>query len=274
MQSGVDMRENLHDERRSESQGDSLRLRVTFLGVGSWFPEADKAGPATLVESAGGALLVDCGEGAVRRLVGANVPIERVDAILVTHTHPDHVAGLLPFFFALRVTKMRTAPMTIAGPPGIAGLVALLPKFGDPDLLDEIPALDIRELAPNLAVDIAGCRVTPHAVSHRDPTFGYRIESGGAVIAFSADTGPCDALIELARDADLFICEAGTTGAYPMHLTPEQAGEAAAAANAKRVRLTHLAPAADPDEFLARARKVYTGDIDIARELDAVDLGE
>jgi ribonuclease BN (tRNA processing enzyme) len=111
--------------------------------------------------------------------------------------------------------------------------------------------------------EVGALRLRPFAVAHAVPTFGCRVESSGGVWAYSADSAPCPGLVELARSADLFFCEAfrSTPGAGELTtvMTPEQAGEVAAAAGARWLVLTHLHPDADPSRALSRARSSYPG---------------
>jgi ribonuclease BN (tRNA processing enzyme) len=103
-------------------------------------------------------------------------------------------------------------------------------------------------------------------------SLGYRIEVNGHTLAYTGDTGPCDEAIELARGADLFLCEA--TYQDPMdhtffHLSAEQAAGIAAQAEVRRLVLTHLTPALDPGVSLEQAAGVFDGPIDVATR-DAV----
>ncbi len=87
-------------------------------------------------------------------------------------------------------------------------------------------------------------------------------------MAYSADSGPCDALLELARGVDLFVCEAGSPGEQEMamHLNGRQAGEVAARAGAQRLLVTHLAPGTDANDTLAHARSSFGGPVGLAAE--------
>jgi ribonuclease BN (tRNA processing enzyme) len=114
------------------------------------------------------------------------------------------------------------------------------------------------------------------ATVHSVETYGVRATSGGRTIAYSADSGPCDALGRLADQADLFVCEAAWTewpeGVPPIHLTPQLAGEWAAKARARRLLLTHLRPGSDPDAVAATAAEAYGGPVGVATELEVHEL--
>jgi ribonuclease BN (tRNA processing enzyme) len=104
---------------------------------------------------------------------------------------------------------------------------------------------------------------------------GYRIEADGIVLAYSGDTGPAPAVIELARDADLFLCEATYQEAsrkFPFHMSAAQAGEHATAAGAKRLLLTHILPTLDPKISGAEGATTFAGSVGVAHEGDVVEI--
>ena len=98
-------------------------------------------------------------------------------------------------------------------------------------------------------------------------SLGYRIEAGGTTLAYTGDTGPCDAAIEVAKDSDLFLCEAtyqsDSTLTY-FHLSAAQAAEHASRAGAARLLLTHLTPELDADVSRDQAGEVFEGTVDVA----------
>ena len=104
---------------------------------------------------------------------------------------------------------------------------------------------------------------------------GYRIRAGGVLFAYSGDGGPSDNLVEVARDADLFLCEAtyqeGNT-MFPFHSSARQAGEHAAKAGAKRLMLTHIVPTLDPAVSIAEASAVFDGPVSAADEGSVVAI--
>jgi ribonuclease BN (tRNA processing enzyme) len=103
------------------------------------------------------------------------------------------------------------------------------------------------------ATQLSDLALHSRAVEHGVPSFGLRIEHDGHVVAYSGDTGPCLALIELSQDADLFVCEAGAAEPQRAHCTPSEAGHAAARAHSHQLLLTHLAHAIDKSHATADA---------------------
>jgi ribonuclease BN (tRNA processing enzyme) len=103
-----------------------------------------------------------------------------------------------------------------------------------------------------------------------------RVSAGGRTITYSADSGLCQSLIDLAQGVDLFLCEAsyldGEDNPPDVHLTGRQAAEHATRAGAGRLLLTHLVPWGDEDRTLAEAHSGYDSDITVARSLGVHEL--
>jgi ribonuclease BN (tRNA processing enzyme) len=156
--------------------------------------------------------------------------------------------------------------LPVLGPPGWREWF----DVAVPDPVATRAAFEMHDLLDRGSLLIGDLRLTPFAVSHGIPTFGCRAESDHGVLAYSSDSGPCDALAELARNADLFVCESFVSlpGASEREtvMTPEQAGSIATAANARSLLLTHLHPDADPATTVARARATFGGPVEAAEQ--------
>jgi ribonuclease BN (tRNA processing enzyme) len=211
-------------------------VKLTVVGCSPAWPNPGRAHSGYLLEHGGSRLLVDCGPGVLSRLREAE-GWPQVDAIAITHMHLDHFGDLVPWLWGqLHVPPAGTPGPHLWLPPG--GGTELV-QYGS--RFDEV--FTIREYPAAGAFEAAGFRVTPFAVSHyTQPTWGLRVEAGGKVAAFSADTGPTDALVELAAEADVFVCEATLDDGEPEprgHLTAGEAATAALAARAHRLLLVH-----------------------------------
>ncbi len=212
-------------------------VRLTVVGCSPAWPNAGGAHSGYLVEGRAGRLLLDCGPGVLSRL-RAREGWPRIDAIAITHFHPDHSGDLAPWLWGHRTGPARElAPPDLWLPPGgHRELGRFAARFDD--------TFAVHEYIPGAPFEAAGFCVTPHAVSHyNEPTYGLRVEENGSVLAYSADTGPTSALTTLARDADLFLCEAtldehGESGLRG-HMTATEAGSAAQLAGARRLLLVH-----------------------------------
>lgn len=268
-------------------------MQLTVLGCRSGMPADGQASSGYLVEAGPSTVLLDCGPGVATVLSGASDP-QLLDAVFISHVHADHCYDLLPLGKALLHIRARRAldagradPHTAlrdldSTAPGVplyvpAGarsvldrLAALFPVTTYP-LLDrafEI-AFDVREYHPGDVVELPGCRVSLHLLRHVAPNCGVRIESAGASLAYTGDTGVTDELTTLAQGVDLLLAEstltAPETGTHG-HLCAADAGAVAAAAGVGELVLTHFITA-DPaalDAHRAAAAAVFDGPIAIA----------
>jgi len=234
-------------------------VRVTVVGSSPAWPNPGSAQAAYLIESNGQRLLVDCGAGVLSRLrVGRDWPL--VDAIVITHTHFDHVGDLVPWLWARIAGPARDQePTPLWLPPG--GRTALA-RFPDGDELGR--AFAVHEYREAEAFEIGGLQLEPVRMRHFSAAaFGLRIRSDGRTVAFTGDTGETEAVVDLARDADLLVIEATLADDDPEavgggHLSARQALDYALRANARRVLLTHRPvelPAPDGAEVATAASK-------------------
>jgi Metal-dependent hydrolases of the beta-lactamase superfamily III len=147
--------------------------------------------------------------------------------------------------------------------------------YGRGHLQDLRRQFDFVEWKPG-TVSVGPFTVTVARVAHPVETYGMRVENAGRVLAYSGDTGPCDALTRLAGDADILLSEATFVEGIPhppeMHLTGREAGECAEQAGAGRLILTHIPPWNDPQRSLAEAASAYHGPIDLAQPGLAMDV--
>ena len=181
---------------------------------------------------------------------------DAIDTILVSHFHGDHFGGV-PFFMLKSLFGKRTRPLTIAGPPGIETwyVRAMETAFEHSSRIK--PAFDLRivSLAERVATGIGSLQVTPFPVVHGNsggPFYGYRIALEGRIIAYSGDTEWTDTLIEIGRDADLFVIESyAYDKPYRNHLDLKTIERNLARINPKRLVLTHMS-----EDMLAHRHEV------------------
>jgi ribonuclease BN (tRNA processing enzyme) len=248
-------------------------MRLTVLGCAGSFPGPEAACSAYLVETDDFRLLVDFGTGslgALQRYAG----LMAVDAILLTHLHGDHVLDACVYVVVRRYAPGGPYPaIPVYGPAGAPDRLAAA-YAADQSPLDDV--YTFYSLQPG-TFPIGPFSVTVDRVNHPVETYGVRIEHGGAVIAYSADTAPCDALVRLAQDANLFLCEASYLDGVPhppdLHMTGREAGEAATKAGVGRLLLTHLVTAwgSEAQTFDA-ASAAFAGPVDIVRPGSRYDL--
>jgi ribonuclease BN (tRNA processing enzyme) len=203
---------------------------------------------------------VDAGTGTFAELQRHTDP-RRLTAIWISHLHADHSADLLAAFYAFAYGGLTPpAPVPVYAPADCARRLAGF--FGRPDVRFLSGALDFRPLYDGHAVRHWNLRLTSRAVVHDTEAYGLRAECQGSVLAYSGDSGPCDALTELASGADLFLCEADIDrhrDGEQVHLTPEDAGAAARKAGVRELVVTHVGPTLTRESATARAGAAFGG---------------
>ncbi|MBV8480324.1 MAG: MBL fold metallo-hydrolase [Actinobacteria bacterium] len=221
-------------------------MKVTVIGCSPAWPNAGGAQSGYLVEG-GGRLLLDCGPGVLARLRnGGGWPA--VDAIAITHFHLDHWGDLVPWAFGAAFGPGAAAarPQLWLPPGGSGRLRELGGALAFNGQIDH--AFALREYRSETPFTVGGFEVTPVPLMHYDElTFGLRVSDGARTVAYSGDTAPTPRLAELARDADLFLCEATLGDPEPAergHLTAGEATDAYEASGARRLLVIHR-----PDEL-------------------------
>jgi ribonuclease BN (tRNA processing enzyme) len=247
-------------------------MRMTVLGgCGAW-PAAGRACSGYLIEDDGFRLLVDPGYATLPRLLRHTAAAD-VDAVLVSHGHPDHCADLNPLLRARALDPDPPPKLPVHALPGALDRVLALDR---PGMLDD--AFTLRAFTAGGRFEVGPFVVDTWALPHFVPNAGLRLTSGGRVLAYTGDTGPCRELAELARDADLFLAEATYPDQVPAAdarylSSARQAGEYATRADAGRLMLTHLWPGTLRVRAEEAARGAYDGDVEVAREDETVRLG-
>jgi ribonuclease BN (tRNA processing enzyme) len=252
--------------------------RLTILGSGTAVPSARRGASGHLLVIGEDRLVFDTGPGTLDRLLRAGVDPHTVGHLFYTHNHLDHTGDLAAWLFAGRVPQFgRLQPLTIAGSPGFMEMLeALHGAYGrwvEPETyrLDRV-TLDAAARS-TLAAKSWSVQALP--VDHIASSIGYRVTlDTGKTFVYTGDTGPCDRLVDLCRDADLLLIETSMPdgAGLPRHLTPSQAGEAAARAGARRVVLTHFYPPCDRVDMLEQLRRTYDGEAALAEDGMTFDL--
>jgi ribonuclease BN (tRNA processing enzyme) len=221
-----------------------MDVKLTVVGSSPAWPNPGGAQSGYLVEGPG-RLLLDCGTGVLAKLRERDEGWPRIDAIVISHWHLDHWGDLVPWTWGSMVGPGRRAERSElwVPPGGRAQLAEFGDKLGWKEMFETV--FDITEYAEGDAFAAAGLEVLPIRLPHYTLlTFGMRVSDGDRVLAYSGDSGPTRRLADLARDADLFVCEATLErpefdGAPRGHLSAEEAIEAYDASGAKRLLITH-----------------------------------
>lgn len=232
-------------------------MQVTVLGRYGPFPAAGGACSGYLIKASGTKLLLDCGAGVLSRLFAHAAP-ESLSGLILSHLHSDHTSDVFVLRYALEMARIygrRHEPLPTWAPAE--------PK----EQFEQLPYRDVFSLqAPVVGrpTNIGSLTVTPFAVQHSIPTFGWRISDGVRTMFYSADTEYSEEIANWVHGADLFLCEATytqdrLTQGGKNHLSAGQAGQIARVAGVKRILLTHLSPLEDPEQLLVEARQEFPG---------------
>jgi len=200
-------------------------VELTIVGCAGSFPGPDSPASCYLIEADGFRLLLDLGNGALGALQ-RYASLDGIDAICLSHQHADHCLDMCSYSVARTFHPDGAMPPIPVYAPArtaerLSRALGLEPGSSMTD------AFDFMTLAPG-TIEIGPLRVTAAHMNHPVETFGFRLEHSGGSLAYSADTGPADALVTLARGADVLLCEAsfldgpGLPGG--LHLTGRQAG--------------------------------------------------
>jgi ribonuclease BN (tRNA processing enzyme) len=298
--------------------GSKKGTRVITLGTRSGpTPDLHRAQSANLLVTNGAAYVIDAGDGVSRRLIRLGVSFRDISNIFITHPHSDHTGGLGSLMMWLYDRGDPKKVVGIYGPPGtvasVQGLLQFLTVNAEIRISDgtrTVPATKLfssKDTGEGLVFQDANIKVTAVENTHfhfppGSPGYGkyrsyaYRFDAVDRSVVFTGDTGPSDAVADLAKGADLLISEATNpvdeygeeeikAGRWQQrtpeeqkslirhhieeHLLPEDLGKMAARASVRTVVMTHLQPAPNDDysRYINEVKKHYSGQVLIAKDL-------
>jgi ribonuclease BN (tRNA processing enzyme) len=230
------------------------------------------------LRSAATAIVLDAGSGAISALRTA-MDYAALDAVVVTHMHADHFLDVIPLRYGLTYgPSLRSARLPLWLPPGGSDVLQrVCAAFAREGRSDFLAGFDIREYDESTFLTVGEIGLRFARVRHYIDAFAVRAESGGATLAYSGDSAPCDELVHLARGVDLFLCEAalGTGGEDEPrgHLSAREAGEIAAAAGVRALALTHYPVECQAEQMRVHASAAFDGPVTIVDDGFEVALG-
>ncbi len=237
-------------------------MKLTVVGCAGSFPGPDSPASCYLVEHDGSRILLDLGNGSLGMLQNY-ADIYDVDAVFLSHLHVDHCMDVCSYYVARKYHPDGAhSRIPVFGPSGTADRMAAAYGLArNPGMHEEF---NFMRHAPGATV-VGPFTIETVRVTHPVEAYSIKVSANGQSLVYSGDTGPTDALVELARGADLALFEASFVdrpdNPPDLHLTGAQAADHARRAGVGRLVLTHLVAWNEIDQVRAEAAAVYDGEL-------------
>ena len=239
-------------------------MKLTVLGCYGPFPKAKGACSGYLLECNDTRILIDCGNGVLSRYFALCSDLNQLDAIIVSHLHPDHMSDLMVLRYALDIgAKMGKIERSIP---------LYLPKSPreEYERIQYKEAFEMKDLEDGKMVEIKGINISFKKTDHPIECYAVAFKKANKKFVYSGDTKYDPSLINFISNADFFLCEGGIPEKYRTettpHLSAKQAAELATEGHVKRLVLTHFYPEVKLPALLAEAQESYFGIIEMAEE--------
>ena len=235
-------------------------MELTVLGCsGSFGAPAGGACSGYLVRTAGALLWLDCGNGTLANLQ-RHAPVEDLTAVVVTHWHPDHCVDLYGLHIVLKY-GLEGRRLPVYAPEGMEERLGTLVDG------DWGGVFAWNAVGDGDATTVADCGLRFSRTDHPPPTMAVELTADGKRLVYTADTGPGWSPEAFGPGADLVLSEASFQRHNELgrvHISARQAGEAARAAGARRLMLTHLWPGLDPNASVVEGSEAFGRDVLLA----------
>jgi len=243
-------------------------MEITILGSGGYIPNKNQVSTGYLIENNGKYILLDCGAGTLWRMIQLNFKWQKINEILISHTHSDHINDLFAIIFS-QLNRKKT--LRILGPKNIKEVEKFIyqqmtnqckpPKFVFSNITDK-------------RIKIGGLKIKNLAVKHslQIPELAYKISTGKKTVVFSSDLGPLidkKSLIRFIKGTDILIGDA--KGEKEGHLSLKELSKIAAKAHVKKLILSHQ-DIRYKKEMLRDCKKYFFGKIIAAKDLMKVKI--
>ncbi len=268
------------DQSSAATTAPSAGFNLTIVGCSGSFPGPESPASCYLLTAVADRrtwrVLLDLGNGALGALQKHADPLS-IDAIVLSHLHPDHCLDLTGLHVMRTHHPYRPQPpsLDVWAPAGAAERIARAHGVDEATAVDD--TFVFREVTDQQSVAVGPFLITPYAVNHPVPAFGFRVECGGAVLAYTGDTDSCAALLPMMAGADLVLADAafveGRDVTAGVHLTGRRAAQAARdAGGVARLMLTHIPAWNDPEVCRSDAGEVWPGEVELARPGSTIAL--
>jgi len=232
-------------------------MKLTVIGYWGAFPNKNEGTSGYLINSGDYNILVDCGSGVLSQ-VQNYIDLSKIDVVILSHFHADHISDIYCIqyeaYLSLKL-NMRKKPLEIYAHD-------LDPKFND---LNYKGATIAKRIDDKTILDFGDLNVSFKKVTHEVPCFAMRFQENNKVITYSADTEWCNEIIDLSKEANIFICEASLfnslKGQVNGHLTAGEVGKIANMSKVDKLLLTHFPHYGDLEQLVMEAKEEFKGEI-------------
>ncbi|HEY7975094.1 MAG TPA: MBL fold metallo-hydrolase [Ktedonobacterales bacterium] len=257
--------------------------RVIFLGTAAALPTGDRGNSTLAVagDPSAPGLLIDCGDGAYRALVRAELGPDAIGDIFITHAHIDHLGGLPSLIESFRLAGRKRPLRIFALPETMAVAKMLLDAFAFELTLDSWTfPVSLTTVDEGSALTFLGVPAQLHRMRHSVPSAGLRLELPGGALAYTSDTEPNPAIAVLGRQARVLITECTaleknvSMARQSKHMTALEAGQQAAECGAESLAMVHLGVAEgwSAAQATAEAAQAFSGPVITPQDGDILEL--
>lgn len=257
-------------------------MKLTILGVGTFFVNQNRSSSAYLLEVDNKKILIDCGPGTLMRLSQIGTSPTDLDYIFITHFHADHTSDLFPLFMNLRLLDFHPESKPTKFPQiiGSKGIYKFIPKLSNIYQLPSVinwKKVEFKEIKPSQQmgnIKIDAFKVKHNAFGIFAKAYAYRFSCEGKTIAFSGDTVRCTGVEKACKNADIFLCDSS----YPKgkanvaHMDTKDIGEICQKSKVKKVILCHQYPQYDNIDLVNQVKEFFSGEVVKGKDLMEINI--
>ncbi|MGH9972020.1 MAG: MBL fold metallo-hydrolase [Pyrinomonadaceae bacterium] len=243
-------------------------MKLVILGSGTSVPHPKRTSAANWLETDSGSLLLDVSPDAAHRMAEEQLDWPNLDAIWVSHFHLDHLGGLGPFLFGTKwapQTQVRTNPLRIYGPAGLAEIFRRINDSNNYRLLEQSFPIELIEVCPEDDFEVLpGLKAQTFSTPHTGESLAIRLtDKTGSSLVYTSDTGYSEKLAAFASDVTVLLmeCSFRQNKPLPTHLDLADAMSLARSCEPETLVLTHLYPEWDGINVAQEARALWRGNV-------------